>query len=59
MKEDLIKRSIVLNIIKTQLAHEEMKLKQATRDFAKRIISTRIALLRDLEDYVNAIERVK
>ena len=59
MKEELIKRSIVLSQIKSKLAKEEFKLKQATKDFQKRIISTRIALLRDLEDYVKGMERVK
>lgn len=59
MKEDLIKRDIVLNIIKRELAQEEIKLSQATTEFKKRIISTRIALLRDLHDDVKEIERVK
>lgn len=50
MKEDLIERKIVLNLIINKLNREEALLKEAKTEYRKRLCSYQIAMLRDLYD---------
>lgn len=56
---DLIKREIALNIIKSKLEKEELNLKTSTTEYRKRVTSYSIAILRDLYDMVNNIDKAK
>ena len=54
-KKDKIDRRIIIQHLAMLERHEMKKLREATKDFKKRIISTRIALIRDIYDFIKAM----